>query len=319
MTRREDITEDIGNGALYAPPIIESGKVLRGVLSCDKPEVLKYIDRDRWVVLHQDHYARIPPELTYADLYQIDRFFDDHMRGRPHVHAIVRDFTDPDVFRPLGTDKRYDVILNSAWVPLKRHELLIEGLIHAKRAGRPITALLLGYHFEGYTSVETEMATRRLIASSGLDVDILDTDWNFETVNKRYNMCRCAVHTSSQEAGPKILPEATLAGLPYLAASDTYGGSPDYVGLAMGNGVVFDPHPQALASAIWWTLDNLEQFQPRNWALANMCKPVAEQRLRLALTDLRDRRGLEINIDGVEGTIDMDYAGVFEADAAART
>lgn len=316
VTRRADITEEVGHGAMYAPPVRKDGILYKGVLSCNGPEVLKYIDRDLWVVLHLDHHARPAPAAPYADMVQIDPFFDSSAGDRPRVHATNRDFVDPAFFRPLGVAKTYDVVFNSAWVALKRHRLFMDGLVHAKQQGRPLRAMMMGYHWEGYTSMDIERQARETIATHGLDVDIMEPVWDWDEVNMRYNLCRCAVHTSAREAGPKILPEAALAGLPYLTTSDTYGGSPAYVSLENGNGLTFAPTPAAMAEAIWWTLDHLDSFRPRAWALENMCKPVGEKRLRAALTALESRLGCRINIDGLEGTVDMFFDKVFEAQNA---
>ncbi len=301
---------------MYAPPIREGGTLYRGVLSCNRPDLLKYLRRDLWVVLHLDHHAGLPPDLPHVDLYQIDPFFDSHIGNRSHVHAINRDFVDPAVFKPLKLEKKYDVVFNSAWHPVKRHRLLVDGLVYAKEQGRPISVMMMSYHWPGYTSPDIEKSVRDAIKEHGLAVEIMETDWDSGAINTRYNLCRCAVHTSSTEAGPKILPEATLAGLPYLTTSDTYGGSPAYVSADNGNGLTFDPSPEAMASAVWWTLDNKEMFAPRRWALANMSRPVAENRLRRALADLAERSGWHINIAGVRGSIDMDYLGVREAEQA---
>jgi glycosyltransferase involved in cell wall biosynthesis len=316
MTTRDSNPTDIGNGAMYAPPLYRDGAIYRGVLSCNGPEVLKYLHRDLWVVLHLDHHAGLPPDMAHIDMYQIDPFFGSRLHGKPCVHAIVRDFVDPALFRPLGVQKKFDVIFNGAWTPVKRHELFIDGLVFAKQHGRALTAMMMGYHWEGYTRPHIENSVRESIDRHGLAVEIMETDWDFDQVNARYNLCSCAVHTSSREAGPQILPEATLAGLPYLATSDTFGGSPAYVSVENGNGLTFDPSPEAMAKAVWWALDNKDKFAPRKWALQNMSKPVGEQRLRAALADLASRTGWRVNIAGIEGTDDMDYAGVFEAEEA---
>ena len=316
MINRNEILEDLGYGAMYAPPIRKNGEIYKGVLSCDSAAVLKYLHTELWVVLHLDHHARPPPQLGYVDMYQIDPFFASGMGSRLYVHATNRDFIDPTVFKPLGLEKKYDVIFNSAWARLKRHELFIEGLVYAKQQGRPASVLMMGYHADGYTSQEVEGSVRHMIERHGLAVDIMDTEWDSHEVNVRYNLCRCAVHTASGEAGPKVLPEAALADLPYLVTSDTYGGCPGHVSVGNGNGLVFDPRPDAMAEAIWWALDNATKFEPRKWALANMCKPVGEERLRVALSRLAASLGCAINTEGIAGTTDMAYEGVFEAEEA---
>jgi len=301
---------------MYAPPVRKNGRLYKGVLSCDSPELLKYLHRELWIVLHLDHYARPPPDLPYVDMYQIDPFFVSGIAHRPYVYATNRDFVDPFYYEPLDIEKKYDIIFNSSWTALKRHDFFLEGLVNAKQRGRPLSALMMGYHYPGYTSPDLEKSVRESIDRHGLDVEIMDTEWDGAKVNIRYNLCRCAVHTSSTEAGPKILPEAALAGLPYLTTSDTYGGSPRYVNLENANGLTFDPTPAAMAEAVWWALDNPYRFAPRKWALANMCKPVGDERLRAALTRLGKSLGCDINIEAAEGTTSMVHGDVFEAEAA---
>jgi glycosyltransferase involved in cell wall biosynthesis len=285
-----------GLGMLYAPPVQRGGLLLRGVVSAEQPESLvKWIDPTKWVILHCMHDARPPRIDEVTSLYQCDPFFADTLGSLPRVYAIPRDFTDADVYRPLGVEKQYDVVFNACWSEVKRPQLLVQALRYATDAGRPISCLWYGYHFSsaGGTSQDLERTVRAQAA--GLPVTFLHTDFDRSENNRRYNSARIAVMTSRSEGGPRVMAEAMLAGLPYLAASDAHGGSAAYLSAANRNGCLFEPTPQGLAECIWGVLDTLSGFGPREWAQTNMCRAVAVARLRHALRELEERSGWHIN------------------------
>jgi glycosyltransferase involved in cell wall biosynthesis len=304
------------SNVLYAPPAVRDGVLYRGVAATDDPAaLLAEIVREKWVLLYLAHGAHPPWPHPEVDLYHTDPSFRDRAPG-PQVYVMPRDFTDPTAFRPLGVVKQYDVVFNACWRHLKRPELLIEALSYARDRGRPISCLWFGYHWhpegrELEPRVVAEVEARRL------PVAFEPTNFNREVVNLRYNQARAAVLCSTTEAGPRVMSEAMLAGLPYITTRDTFGGSPRFVDDR--NGRQCDPSAESLAGAIWHVLDHLESYQPRDWALRNMCLPVALGRIARALERLAEQKGWRINLEDL-GFRDIDWHGarrhVQEADAA---
>jgi glycosyltransferase involved in cell wall biosynthesis len=285
----------IGNGILFSKPAIIDGELHRGVVSIENElATLPRIKRDVWVILHCQHGAAPPSTHPEVDLCQVDQFFSQWCRTKPYVLAIPRDFVDPDDYRPLpDIDKQYDIVVNATWLPVKRHELLLKALKHAMDAGRPITCLCYGYHWHpSGPAIEQQVKTgaRRL----RLPITFLDTDWDPAENNRRYNKCRVAFLCSKSEAGPRVMSEAMLAGLPYVTTVDTYGGSVAYIGAQ--NGELAPPTPDGIAKTLWRTLDRMTTYAPREWALANMSRPVANARLTEALRRLAVARQWKIHI-----------------------
>jgi hypothetical protein len=288
-----------GLGALYSPPIRVNGEVLRGVFTSNGPGLQQVINRDNWVVLHCDHGAFPPPaDRPDVDLFQIDKYFneDAQRKGLRFVNVIFRDFTDENIYKPIEIEKTFDVIYNACWYSVKRHNLVLDALMHAKQAGRPISCLFYGYHWQGAgvgTERRIEERTKRVISQFKLDAKVVSTNWDGYENNKRFNTCRVCLLCSTTEAGPRVLPEACLANLPYISTNDTVGGSVAYINER--NGRLCSPTPQSIAEAVWDVLDRIDSFKPREWALENMCKQVSEVKLAEALTQLEHDKGWKIN------------------------
>lgn len=306
------------SNVLYAPPVVRGGRVHRGVAATDYPRLLvPRIVRDHWVLLFLSHGATVPWPRPEIDLYQTDPCYRG-AGGHPQVYVTARDFSDPRQFYPLGLEKRFDVVFNACWRPLKRPWLFLDALSWARDMGRPISCLWFGYHLEP----EGLVLERDVVAEAarrGLPVAFEPTNWDRREVNRRYNVARAGVLCSTTEAGPLAMSEAMLAGLPYVTTADTAGGSPGWVGDR--NGRVCAPTAEAIATAIWHVLDHADSYRPRAWALENMCLPVALGRLRGAVGAVAERKGWLVNLDGF-GFSRIDFASrrgdVQRADASCR-
>lgn len=314
-----------GLGTFYAPPAVRDGVLYRGVVNAEHPlSLASCIDAGKWVIMHGWFCAGPPALNPVTNLYQCDPVYYPALGDRPRVHATCRDFVDENVYRPLDVEKQYDVIFNACWSGIKRPALFADAVEYAARAGRPISCVWYGYHWQspsgdGGTSRALEDHVRQRVQD--LPVTFLHTEWNAAENNRRFNSARVAVLTSSAEGGPKVMAEAMLAGLPYLAAADVTGGSAAYLDAQNGNGGVFQPSPRAIAERIWQTLDTLDEFRPREWALAHMCRAVGVRRVQAALRTLEDTLGWRINWQDVDcdGAVSEDWwKPVIAADAAAR-
>lgn len=304
--RRDSAADDPGIpglGILYSCPVVRDGVLHRGVVSAEEPEALaSRLDRGKWVVLQCQHGA-VPPRInTETDLYQCDPFFRTAVDGKPTVHAIPRDFVHEDHYRPLPTEKQHDVVFNGCWSDIKRPLLFTAALNYARDAGRPISCLWYGYHWELPSGASTSKALERKVRTrvAGLPVTFASTDWHPAENNRRFNSARLALLTSSAEGGPRVMSEAMLAGLPYLAAEDVFGGSSAYLSAANRNGALFEPTPRGIAECVWRTLDTLDEFSPRAWALDNMCRTLAVARLQNALRQLGQSLDWHINWEDVD-------------------
>jgi glycosyltransferase involved in cell wall biosynthesis len=304
------------NNVLYAPPTVRDGRLYRGVVATDHPDaLLSEAVREKWVILFLTHGAMPPPYHPEVDLYQTDPGFRDRA-PHPQVYVTARDFSDPARFRPIGISKEFDVVYNACWVRVKRPEMMIAALRYAVDRGRPISCLWFGYHWhpEGAEIESKIVASAR---EQRLPVVFEPTNFDPQVVNLRYNRARVAVLCSGTEAGPRVMSEAMLAGLPYVTTRDTFGGSPEFINDQ--NGRLSDPTAESLAESIWHALDHPDSYRPRAWALENMCLTAGLRRIGQALDRLAERKGWLINRE-LLGFAEIDWQArrrrVQEADAA---
>ena len=159
---------------------------------------------------------RIPPEtsagfdlvLTGAE-WQSDEVRARHPDMPCAIMPIGPEFADPLTFRPLGTEKPFDVIYVAAAQPYKRHDVLFDALASAPRRLKALC--LFGY---GHTVDEL----RRHAAERDLDVTFIGPPGvEFAEVNRLMNLAKVGVVCGVDDGAPAILTEYMLAGLPVLA------------------------------------------------------------------------------------------------------
>lgn len=273
---------------------MRDGVLVRGVVATDVVETIpSQFERDLWTVAVFFHGPTIPVWNREVDLYMTAATFADKC-PQPQVHLTARNFVDEATYYPLGIPKQYDVVFNVTWMSFKRHELLIDALTYAQANGRPLSCLWFGYHWcTGWEQRESDLKDE--VRRRALDVTFAETDRDAAEVNRRYNVSRSALICSSGEAGPRVMAEAMLADIPYIATRDTYGGSPELVRPACG--LVCEPNGPAIATAIWQACDERASFTPRAWALENLCTRASLPILRAALEGVERARGWRINVD----------------------
>jgi glycosyltransferase involved in cell wall biosynthesis len=277
---------------VFAPPRWIDEVCYRGVVATDiAGSVRDQMNRDLWAVLLFLHGPTIPSPSREIDLYLTSATFAEKCPD-PQLHLTARNFVDERAFYPLHIDREYDVVFNATWMSFKRHELLIEALKFSRDQGRPLRCLWFGYHWcTGWEQRETEL--KHAVRKLGLGVDFLPTDFDVREINRRYNLCRCAVICSSMEAGPRVMGEALLADIPYITTRDTFGGSPELVVPACG--LCCEPSGEGIAKAIWQVCDDPNSFTPRAWALQHLCASAALLELGTSLEALERRKGWHIN------------------------
>lgn len=277
---------------VFAPPKVIDGTLHRGVVATDLAEtVTDQLNRDLWTVVLFLHGPTVPCPHPNIDLYLTSATFADQC-PTPQLHLTARNLVRETEFFPLQLEKQYDVILNATWMSFKRHELLIDALCDAKQQGRPLRCVWFGYHWcSGWEKREQEL--KQTVMANELDVDFLPTNFDVAEINRRYNLCHTALICSSMEAGPRVMGEAMLADLPYIATRDTYGGSPELVTAECG--IRCEPHGQAIAAAIWQAIDQRNTFAPREWALENLCVSAAMRDLNHSLVEIEKANDWRIN------------------------
>lgn len=182
------------------------------------------------------------------------------------VLPIGPDFADPVTFRPLGLEKRYDVIYVAAAQPYKRHDILFDALA---RAPRPLKALcVFGYG-------EAAEALRCRAAGLGIDVAFVGPPGvDFAEVNRLMNLARVGVVCGVEDGAPAILTEYMLAGLPVLANAALRCGL-EYIGPQTGR----TADAGSFAAALMELVDASGTYTPRQVVLSRWVWPHSVDRL----------------------------------------
>ena len=230
---------------------------------------------------------RVPQQISqHFDLvitgapWQSDAVVARHPGMPCIVQPIGPEFAAIDLFRPLRTPKRFDVVYVAAAQGYKRHEILFDAL-----AERPdLTALcVFGYG-------ERADAYRDEIAARGLRIECVGPPGvPFEEVNRLMNEARIGVVCGEEDGAPAILTEYMLAGLPVLANTRLCCGlqfiTPETGATAAG---------EDFAGAIADLVARADQMDPRSAVLARWTWPHGIRRFRDALAAAAFARGKRI-------------------------
>lgn len=172
------------------------------------------------------------------------------------------DWTDPDLFqpRPAGVEPTYDLVMVSAWSPLKRHEELFAALRRLRgRVDRPLRVALVGYPL-GWTRHHIDRLARRY----GLQ------DWctifdgiPHPEVARIVAASRAYILLSRREGGNRALYEAIFANVPVIVYRYHRGVNTEVIDERVG--VLFEDG--TLDAAILRVLYGPQTFEPRAWAL----------------------------------------------------
>ncbi|WP_240499975.1 glycosyltransferase [Sphingomonas montana] len=193
------------------------------------------------------------------------------------ILPVGPEFAAIDQFRPLGTDKPYDLIYVAAAQPYKRHDILFDALAQLPRSVRALCVF-------GYGEMAEMLRDRA--AADGLSVDFIGPPGvPFDAVNRLMNSARIGVVCGIDDGAPAILTEYMLAGLPVLANE------------ALSCGLQFVlPETGAVASADGFAqgivdlLARADTLHPRDAVLARWTWPHSVRRIAGAVAAARAKK-----------------------------
>ncbi|WP_235919157.1 glycosyltransferase family 4 protein [Aureimonas psammosilenae] len=186
------------------------------------------------------------------------------------IMPIGPEFADPETFRPLGGEKRYDVVYVAAAQKYKRHDILFDALADAPRRLKCLCVF-------GYGEMGEEL--RREAASRDLDVEFVGPPGvSFAEVNTLMNQARVGVVCGVDDGAPAILTEYMLAGLPVLANEKLSCGL-QFITSETGRTASAEDFGAALVA----TLNDIDTFQPRQAVLERWIWPKTAERLAALL------------------------------------
>lgn len=288
---------------VFSKPEVIDGVFHRGFMTTDYPPTIEeQVDLELWSVGMFFHAPVKPLFDSRFDLY----FACPSYTGVPEPRIAItnRDLVRGSNYQPIpGVQKRYDVVFNMNWLPFKRHELFIEALAYSKANGRSLKTLWFGYHYSDEAR-EREKFLTQMVADKGLEVEFAETDFDLDVINRRYSESSVCVICSEGEGGPRVLTEAMLCDVPVVVTNDTAGGTHQVI--ESNTGRTCDPTPESLARCIHDVLDDQTQFEPRRWALENMCLEQAMPKLLSAIRALSAKSNVPINTAVFEFT-DYDW------------
>jgi glycosyltransferase involved in cell wall biosynthesis len=287
---------------VLTPPARIDGQLARGALVLNQIDPLLdalpdlrslflFVERRGWFGINENAGAAIKlvEDLTTWDITR-ERYPDSIL-----LDIGPADFVDHDVFRPLETQRDFDVIQVSCWTPRKRIELFIEAAARLPH----LTFAHLGHFENGGTAEELAYRQACIALAKNLGARIAfpfgecDTNVGFPRtkadVNAWVNRARLGVLTALPEGINRFKMECFAADVPVLVANDA--GAPTTKHIGPETGGVFAPTPTALADAIETALARRREFCPRGYLLRTTGKARSLQRLRQALGTAAGRSG----------------------------
>ena len=197
------------------------------------------------------------------------------------------EWVDGDLFHPRepGRDAKYDVVMVSAWDPLKRHELFFRTAAERKQNGeRALRFALIGYEM-GWTREPIERLLRQYDLES--DCDLFEMIPH-EQVARIVADSRVSLLLSHREGANRAIYESMFCGTPIIVYRDQCGVNLDHVNARTG----LLANDDELGQAINYVLDHPGEFDPRQWALENAGYRNATRKINSALRRISERHGL---------------------------
>lgn len=207
------------------------------------------------------------------------------------------DFVDTKEFYPLSMKKEIDGIQISSWDRFKRPLLFIKGcsLLPMKRF------IKFGHFVENGNSDELGLVTECLKQAKRISSNI-DFLYSSEVSNEKLpntkqeinliiNKCKIGILTTKVEGINRFKMECLAANIPVLVPNDC--SFPTKKHINSNTGVLFDPTPEGLSSAIRFTLDNIKQFSPRSYITEVSGATISLEKLKAALCKLCKRDSVE--------------------------
>lgn len=203
------------------------------------------------------------------------------------VSVGAGEWVDPAVFCPreAGKAATYDVVMVSAWDPLKRHELFFKVAAERKSKGeRPLKFALIGYKM-GWTRDPVEKLLRRYGLESDCDIYEMIPHAQVAQIVADSKM---SLLLSRREGANRGIYESMFCGTPIIVYRHQCGVNLDHVNPQTG--LLADD--LELGAAIDHVLNHPDEFDPSEWALANAGYCNATQTINSKLREMSNRRGL---------------------------
>ncbi len=189
----------------------------------------------------------------------LERFFPE----ASSVPIAANWWIDSRIFNnKLQEEKKYDLIMVSSWLKLKRHGLLFDALKKLRDRGRDLKCVLVGYPID---------LTKDDIVKSAADHGVEDLieiyEWiSQEKISQLYQQSRLNLLLSKREGFNRSVIEGLYCDVPCLIRDGfNFGDKYDYINHRTGGYFVDEKLDMAIEDA----LENIDQFKPVQWIKDN--------------------------------------------------
>lgn len=301
--RADDDPERQGDLMVLKVPVPDTGE--RGVLLVMFHETIQYVAAVYDLAALAPHYTFA---LETSNWGAPDARFLPYIGSDLEAHVFAPRKPDFDWFDALGTNLRpirlgsgewvdpstfqppdavghlYDVVMVSAWDPLKRHEVLFRAVRAVReRHGRRLRLALVGYRM-GWDQARVEALARR----HGLFDDCTFFELiPHDEVARVVAASSVSVLLSLQEGSNRSVYESMFCDTPVVVCREHKGINLDHVN--GDTGLLADD--EALGDALLTVIDNPSTYRPRAWAEANIGYANAARRLNEHLKEHAQRAG----------------------------
>lgn len=192
------------------------------------------------------------------------------------------DWVDPRCAEPyLGSPKEFDLVLNSTWVPWKRHRVLFRAL---SRLDRKIRVALIGVPWEGGTLDDIMASAAAFGVSEQLTVF---EHIPFHRVMEIHAKSRTAALLSLKEGSNRALAEAIFCDVPVILLDRHWGGITKND--VPQTGIVTSE--RGLPHSITDLIERGATLRPRSWAMEHISSTVSTAKLTAFLQEIASERG----------------------------
>ncbi len=156
-------------------------------------------------------------------------------------------YIDLDTFRPMGLDKKYDLVFASRLEKNKGIGLLLQAMSNVKIKMPNVKLLIVG-------SGPLKAKLQNYVKRNGLEHNVFFSGW-LETLNdvaRAYNSAKIFINPSFNEGGPRVALEAMACGLPVITTE--VGAMLDVINDGE-NGLFADWSPEEMSEKILWLLE----------------------------------------------------------------
>ncbi len=194
------------------------------------------------------------------------------------IRVGAGDWIDPRLFYPdENIEKQYDCVMIANWLPWKRHLLLFKAISEIESQINKVA--LIGYPTEGATIENIKKISRKFGIENKIDIY---ESIPYCEVSRILKKSKIGILLSKEEGANRGIYECFFSNIPVIMTKENRGVNRDHINKETG----MLSSDKELAQVMIYMLENLNQFNPRNWAIKNTGYEKSTQRLNHLLKDL---------------------------------